>query len=59
MKDVAIQEAFYQGAVRGIKDIVEKFHEHPAITSEEYADGLIDSWKNDKSDSLSISVGSG
>ena len=48
MKDAAIQEAFYQGARRGIKDIVEKFHEHPAITSREYANGLIDSWNNDK-----------
>ena len=34
---------------RGIKYIVEEFHEHPAITSEEYANGLIDSWKKDKS----------
>ena len=34
LKDVAIQWAFYQGARRGIKDIVEKLHEHPAITSE-------------------------
>ena len=40
--------AFNQGALRGIKDIVEEFHEHPAITSERYANGLIDSWKNDK-----------
>ena len=48
VKDVAIQEAFYEGAGRGIKDIVEEFHEHPAITSREYANGLIDSWNNDK-----------
>ena len=41
LKNVAIQKAFYQGALSGIKDIVEKFHEHPAITSEEYAYGLI------------------
>ena len=34
LKDAAIQEAFYQGARRGIKYIVEEFHEHPAITSE-------------------------
>ena len=34
--------------MRGIKDIVEKFHEHPAITSREYANGLIDSWNNNK-----------
>ena len=49
LKNVAIQRAFYQGAWRGIKDIVEEFHEHPAITSERYADGLIDSWENDNS----------
>ena len=59
MKDVAIREAFYEGAWRGIKDIVEELHEHPAITSEEYADGLVESWNDDKSNSLSISVGSG
>ena len=28
---------------------MEEFHDHPAITSEEYADGLIRSWENDKS----------
>ena len=49
LKDVAIQRAFYEGALRGIKYIVEEFHEHPAITSERYADGLVDSWKDDKS----------
>ena len=49
MKDVAIQEAFYEGAGDGIKDIVEELHEHPAITSEEYATGLILSWNYDKS----------
>ena len=48
LKNVAIQRAFYQGASRGIKYIVEEFHEHPAITSERYADGLIESWKYDK-----------
>ena len=48
MKDAAIQEAFYEGASEGIKDIVEELHEHPAITSEKYADGLIKSWNNDK-----------
>ena len=35
LMDVAIQRAFYEGAKRGIKDIVEEFHEHPAITSAE------------------------
>ena len=49
LKNVAIQKAFYEGAWRGIKHIVEEFHEHPAITSEIYANGLINSWKYDKS----------
>ena len=49
LKDVAIREAFYQGALRGIKDIVEELHEHPAITSERYAYGLIGSWKDGNS----------
>ena len=49
LKNVAIQGAFYEGAWRGIKYFVEEFHEHPAITSEEYAYGLIYSWENDKS----------
>ena len=48
LKNVAIQQAFYEGAERGIKDIVEELHEHTAITSERYANGLIKSWKNDK-----------
>jgi len=47
LNDVAIQWAFYEGAWRGIKGIVEKFHEHPAITSKEYADGLSVSWEKD------------
>ena len=45
LKNIAIQEAFYEGAWRGIKYIVEEFHEHPTITSEEYANGLIRSWE--------------
>ena len=49
LENVAIQHAFYQGTLRGIKDIVEKFHEHPAITSERYAIGLIVSWKDGNS----------
>ena len=35
---------------RGIKDIVEKFHEHPTITHEEYSYGLINSWVIGKSE---------
>ena len=49
LKNAAIQQAFYEGAMRGIKYFVEEFHEHPAITSEEYAIGLIVSWEYDKS----------
>ena len=48
LKDVAIQRAFYEGAERGNQDIVELYCEHPAITSEEYADGLHESWNNGK-----------
>ena len=48
LKNAAIRQAFKIGARRGIKDIVEEFHEHPAITSEGYAYGLIYSWENDK-----------
>ena len=40
MKDAAIQTAFYDGAKRGIKYVVERFHEHPAITSQWYVHGL-------------------
>jgi hypothetical protein len=49
LNDVAIQQAFKSGAIRGIKDIVEKLHEHPAITSKWYAIGLKLSWVNGKS----------
>ena len=52
LTNAAIQQAFHQGAWRGIKYIVEEFHEHPAITPELYADGLIDSWKYDKSNTF-------
>jgi hypothetical protein len=48
-KNVAVQCAFYEGACYGIKDIVREFHEHLAITSEEYAKGLIGSWEHGKS----------
>ena len=48
LKDVAIQTAFYEGAQRGNQDIVELYCEHPAITSEEYADGLYGSWNDGK-----------
>ena len=48
LKDVAIQGAFCEGAERGNQDIVELYCEHPAITSEEYADGLSESWNDGK-----------
>ena len=44
LRDVAIQKAFYQGARRGNQDIVEEYCEHPAITSEDYANGLNATW---------------
>ena len=43
LKDVAIRETFYQGTLRSIKGIVKEFHDHPAITSREYANRLRDS----------------
>ena len=46
LKDVAIQMAFYEGAKRGNQDIVELYYEHPAITSEKYANGLYASWND-------------
>jgi hypothetical protein len=49
LKNVAIQQAFMSGAWNSISSIVKKFHEHHAITPEEYAKGLISSWENDKS----------
>jgi len=45
LNEIAIRRAFYSGVWKGIKDIVEKFHEHPAITSKEYAYGLIQLWQ--------------
>ena len=36
----------------GIKDIVEKFHEHPAITPERYAYRLRVSWTSDESKTI-------
>ena len=46
LKNGAIQVAFVQGAERGIKYIVEELHEHPAITPEIYAGGLVFSWRD-------------
>ena len=48
LKEEAIQVAFYEGAEGGNQDIVELYCEHPAITSEEYADGLNESWNYGK-----------
>ena len=44
VKDEAIQRAFFEGAVRGIKHFVEELHENRAITPETYARGLIEAW---------------
>ena len=49
LKSVAIRKAFCRGVSEGIKYFAEKFHEHLAITSKEYAEGLVNSWKNPKS----------
>jgi hypothetical protein len=46
LKDVAIQRAFYEGAKRDIKHIVETLYDHPAITSRKYAFGLTLSWEH-------------
>ena len=46
LKDAAIQMAFCEGAKRGNQDIVELYCEHPAVTSERYADGLYGSWND-------------
>ena len=48
LKEEAIQAAFYEGAERGNQDIVGLYCEHPAITSEKYADGLYESWNDGK-----------
>jgi hypothetical protein len=44
LKDVVIQWTFYEGTQRGNQDIVELYYEHPAIASERYARGLMNSW---------------
>ena len=44
LKDVAIQVAFYGGAIKGNQYFVELYCEHPAITSEIYAHGLCQAW---------------
>ena len=48
LKEGATRTAFEQGACRDNQDIVELYCEHPAITSEEYADGLHGSWNDGK-----------
>jgi hypothetical protein len=40
LKELAIQVAFWEGAERGIKDVVEGFYDYSAITAEKYAHGL-------------------
>jgi hypothetical protein len=44
LNDIAIRKAFDEGAHRRIKDIVEKLHDHPAITPKVYVDRLMRSW---------------
>jgi hypothetical protein len=50
LENVAIQQALMSGAWGGIKNIVERLHEHSAITFKEYVNGLRLSWNNDKSE---------
>jgi hypothetical protein len=47
LQNAAIQQAFEVGALRGIQYFVEEFCHHPAITSERYADGLVQGWTGD------------
>jgi hypothetical protein len=48
LQNAAIHMTFDQGAWKGIKSIVEKFHEYPAITYKRYAEGLFSSWNKGK-----------
>ena len=48
LKEEAIRWAFFEGARRGNRGIVELYCEHPAITSERYVSGLYWSWKDGK-----------
>ena len=48
LKDVAIQRAFYKGAVGDNQNVVELYYEHPVITFGEYAVGLCASWNDGK-----------
>ena len=47
LKDAAIKQAFKRGSYHGDKSIVERFYDHPAVTSKEYADGLLNSGRYD------------
>jgi len=50
LKDVAIKKAFMEGSYHGNKPIVERFHDHPAVSVEDYAYGLIYSGKRSTQD---------
>ena len=54
LKDVAIKRAFKSGSYHGNKPIVERFHDHPAVTSEDYAEGLINSGDRSTQDPIFI-----
>ena len=56
LKDVAIKQAFKSGSFHENKSIVERFHDHPAVTSEDYAQGLIDSGYGSTQDPILISL---
>jgi len=52
LKDAAIKKAFKCGSSSGIKSIVERFYDHPVVTSDVYADGLIYSGKESTQDPI-------
>ena len=43
LKNIAIQKAF-RGAESGIKEIVEEFYDHPAITPRDYSTAFVNAW---------------
>jgi hypothetical protein len=46
--DRVIRKTFEEGIHHGNKDVVKAFHEYAAITSEEYAEGLANSYKSNR-----------
>ena len=44
VKNIAIQKAFERGTYWCIREIVEEFYDHPAITPREYATAFVNAW---------------